>query len=171
VIFNKHLILVAAALVLAALAIYAYFKFRQPKPRLVVNTCLQDADGLRPGAGVRIAGVDVGYARVVRARPQDRDCPAAVELAFTTDYELKIPRDSVASTATAGVLGGTFVEIDISAASAPPIENGGQLPSRQREKLSVDKIIELLHKSEAKNATASPGSTPPPKKEQKTQRD
>jgi ABC-type transporter Mla subunit MlaD len=168
--FNKYLIVVAAALVLAALAAWSYLKFRQPKPRLVVNTCLQDADGLRAGARVRIAGVDVGTVKVVRAQPQDRACPAAVELAFTTNYELKIPRDSVVSTATAGILGETFLEIDISQASGPPVQTGERLPSRQREKLSTDKIaekiIEFLQKSEAKNVTASPGSSPHRKKEQ-----
>jgi len=164
--FNRYLIVVAAALVLAALAVWSYLKFRQPKPRLLVSSCLQDAGGLRAGARVRIAGVDVGFARVVRAQPQDRACPAAVELAFTTNYELKIPRDSVVSTATAGVLGETFVEIDISQASGPPIGNGGQFPSRQREKFSAEKIIELLHKPEAKNVTPPPGYSPHRKKEQ-----
>jgi ABC-type transporter Mla subunit MlaD len=164
--FNKYLIVVAAGLVLAVLAAWSYLKFRQPKPRLVVSTCLQDADGLRAGARVRIAGVDVGFARVVRAQPQDRACPAAVELAFTTNYELKIPRDSVVSTATAGLLGETLLDIDISQASGPPVQNGEQLPSRRREKLSAEKISEMLHKSEAKNVTASPGSSPHRKKEQ-----
>ena len=168
--FNKYLIVVAAGLALATVAAWSYLKFRQPKARLVVSTCLQDADGLRAGARVRIAGVDVGFARVVRAQPQDRACPAAVELAFTTDYELKIPRDSVVSTATAGILGETFLDIDISQASGTPIANGGQLPSRQREKLSAEKIAEkvseLLQKCETKNVTASPESSPHRRKEQ-----
>ena len=167
--FNKYLIVGCCGLVVAVLAAWSYLTFRQPKPWLVVNTCLQDADGLRAGARVRIAGVDVGFARVVRAQPQDRVCPAAVQLAFTIDYELKIPTDSVVSTATAGILGETFLDIDISQASGPPIGNEGHLPSRQNEKLSAEKIAEkvseLLQKCEAKNVTASPTSSPRQRKE------
>lgn len=141
-------------------------EIRTAKPKLVVNTCWQDADGLRTGAKVRIAGVDVGFARVVRAQPQERACPVAVEMAFTTDYELKIPADSVVSTATAGILGETLLDIDVSQASGRPIVNRGLLPSRQQEKLSAEKILNSLDKSGTKNVTAQPGSSTHRKKEQ-----
>jgi ABC-type transporter Mla subunit MlaD len=164
--FNKYPIVVAAVLVLATLAAWSYLKLRQSKPRLVVNTCLQDAEGLRSGARVRIAGVDVGFARVVRAQPLDRACPVAVELAFTTNYELKIPADSVVLPATEGILGETLLDIDVSQASGSPIANGGLLQSRPREKLSAEKIRELLQKPAPQDVTPPSGSSPHRKKEQ-----
>jgi ABC-type transporter Mla subunit MlaD len=47
-----------------------------------------------------------------------------------TPYELKIPRDSVVFTETAGVLGETYFEIDSSQASGTPIESGGTLQTK-----------------------------------------
>jgi len=105
-------------------------------PSLRLNTCFQDVNGLHAGAKVRMAGVDVGAVRNVRAQPTDKACPGAVEMELRTPYELKIPRDSVASIATAGVLGPTFLETDVSGASGPTIQAGGQLPSRESEKFT-----------------------------------
>jgi ABC-type transporter Mla subunit MlaD len=65
-------------------------------------------------------------------------------MALATNYELKIPRDSVVSTATAGFLGETILQIDTSQASGAPIGNGGQLPSRLQEKLSAEQVIRFL---------------------------
>jgi len=113
-----------------------------PSQRL--STCFQDVNGLRRGAKVRLAGVDVGGVRDVRAQPNDKACPGAVEMELRTPYELKIPQDSVASIATAGVLGETFVEIDVSGASGPPIQPGGRIPSKESAKFtpaSVDRIL------------------------------
>jgi len=129
-------------ILIVAVGLGALAVFWLPKlsfgPKLRLGTCFQDVNGLRAGAKVRLAGVDVGAIRNVRARPTDRACPGAVEMELRTPYELKIPQDSVASIATAGVLGETYLEIDVSGASGPPIQTGGQLPSRESVKLSVE---------------------------------
>jgi ABC-type transporter Mla subunit MlaD len=49
---------------------------------------------------------------------------------LATPYEIKIPRDSITGTETAGVLGETYVEINTTQASGPPVENYGYLKSR-----------------------------------------
>jgi ABC-type transporter Mla subunit MlaD len=105
-------------------------------PSLRLKTCFHDVSGLRPGAKVRVAGVDVGRVQYVHAQPLDKACPAAVAMELRTPYELKIRNDSVASTASEGVLGETFLEIDVSGASGPPIQDGGQLPSRESERFT-----------------------------------
>jgi ABC-type transporter Mla subunit MlaD len=69
--------------------------------------------------------VDIGTVRRVRANPQRKDCPAEVEMALATTYEIRIPKDSVAGIETAGVLGESFVSIDASQASGQPVENYG----------------------------------------------
>jgi ABC-type transporter Mla subunit MlaD len=61
-----------------------------------------------------------------------------------TSYELKIPNDSVVSTATAGILGETYLVIDVSAASGPPIKSGGQLPSKQIVNLTAATVDRAL---------------------------
>jgi ABC-type transporter Mla subunit MlaD len=116
-------------------------------PSLRLATCFQDVGGLRPGAKVRVAGVDVGTVRRVRAQPTDKACPGRVEMELQTPYELKIPEDSVASTATAGILGETYLEIDVSGASGPPILSGGRLPSKESTNFTaatVDRAVEAV---------------------------
>src|SRR5277367_4926536 len=95
-----------------------------------IKSCFDDADGLRAGAAVRIAGVDVGRVRSVRASPQNKNCPAEVEMALTTPYEIRIPKDSIAETNIAGLLGEVYVNIDATQASGAPIENYGYLKSK-----------------------------------------
>ena len=95
-----------------------------------IKSCFDDAGGLRAGAAVRIAGVDVGTVRSVRANPQNKNCPAEIEMAVATAYEIRIPKDSIAETSTAGLLGEVYVNIDTMQTSGAPIENYGYLKSK-----------------------------------------
>lgn len=99
---------------------------------LELKCYFKDAQGLRPGAKVRLAGVEVGSVTSVRARPELRDHPAEVALILQTPYELKVPNDSVVSLESAGVLGEVFAQINIQNASGPPIESGGVLKTREK---------------------------------------
>jgi ABC-type transporter Mla subunit MlaD len=74
----------------------------------------------------------------------DKTCPGSVVMELRTPYELKIPSDSVASTATAGILGETYLEIDVTQASGPPISNGGQLPSKESVKFTAATVDRAL---------------------------
>jgi hypothetical protein len=82
---------------------------------------------------VRLAGVEVGFVRAVRAQPANRTCPGEVEMEIRTSYELTIPNDSVASIATAGLLGETYLEIDVSQAFGPPVRTGSATQQGERE--------------------------------------
>ncbi len=95
-----------------------------------IKSCFDDAGGLRTGAAVRIAGVDVGTVRTVRANPENKNCPAEVEMALATTYEIGIPKDAIAETNTAGLLGEVYVNIDTTQASGAAIENYGYLKSK-----------------------------------------
>jgi len=157
-------IILAAGLPLVGLSLLKL----SASPSLRLNTCFQDVNGLHPGAKVRLAGVDIGTVRDVRAQPGDKACPGAVEMELRTPYELKIPEDSVASTATAGLLGETYLSIDVSGASGRPIRNGGQLPSRESVKFTAEtldralKVVDELKRlsDEEKKRNAEAGQTP-----------
>ncbi len=95
-----------------------------------IKSCFNDAAGLKVGAPVRIAGVDVGTVRSVRANPQDRRCTAEVEMALATTYKVRIPKDSIAGIETEGLLGEAYLSIDTTQASGAPIENYGYLKSK-----------------------------------------
>jgi hypothetical protein len=113
---------VAGLVGLALAAFIALLFVREPfGHKLVVKAYFSNAMSLRNGAPVRLAGVDVGSVRSVRARPELKEAPAEVVMVLTPAYELKIPNDSTVSLATTGVLGSTYVEIDVAHASGAPI--------------------------------------------------
>jgi ABC-type transporter Mla subunit MlaD len=142
------------------------------RPSLRLRTCFQDVSGLRAGATVRLAGVDVGTVRVVKAQPANKACAGAVEMDIQTPYELKIPKDSLASTATAGLLGETYLVIDASHASGPVAQKGDQLPSTETGKVTAEsllravKAVEVLKQlsDEEKEIKSSPTNSPPRRK-------
>ncbi|HVO80504.1 MAG TPA: MlaD family protein [Terriglobales bacterium] len=112
--------------------------------RLELRVYFQNANGLRAGAPVRLAGVEVGKVTSVRARPERQAAPAEVTLSLRTPYELNIPSDSTVSLATAGVLGETFAEINVLGASGAPIKSGGILKEEPTKELTTKEIIEKV---------------------------
>ena len=125
---RKATLVLIVAVGLAAIAIV--FVSGSPYARKHLKTCFADAQGLRSGAAVRIAGVEVGSVRRMHVNPERKDCPAEVEMDTATSYEIKIPKDSVVELATAGVLGETYVEIDTAYALGSPLEDYGYLKSK-----------------------------------------
>ena len=73
------------------LALLAWWLTLAPRPMFYLTTCFQDANGVKVGAPVKIAGVDVGYVRKLRAQPQDAACPGFVEMAFTAGLQAANP--------------------------------------------------------------------------------
>ncbi|HUJ93761.1 MAG TPA: MCE family protein [Terriglobales bacterium] len=86
-----------------------------------ITTHLRNGAGLKEGAPVRLAGVDIGKVASVRVWPGDKEGEVEVVMKLGTPYELPIPNDSVVSLSTEGVLGETYVNIDTSNASGAPI--------------------------------------------------
>ncbi len=117
-----------------------------------LKSCFSDVQGLKQGAGVNIAGVDVGTVRSVRANPQNKNCPAEVEMALSTPYDLRVPNDAIAAIETTGILGQSYVDIDVSQASGAPIENYGYLkgkltrpsPSVEDQLKAADVLLRLV---------------------------
>jgi len=101
-------------------------------PRITVKSYFDNAQGLRPGAPVRLSGVDIGNVQKIVIVP-DRDkqqTPVEVIMKLSTKYGYALHRDSVTSLDTAGVLGETFLDIDSSQAIGPPLQDGDTLPTQ-----------------------------------------
>ena len=126
---HRRLILVLIVGV-GSLALVSLAVLRARFPRQELRTCFADAGGLRPGAEVRISGVQVGIVRAVTAQPQNKDCPAEVEMDLTTPYELKIPRDAIAEVQTAGLMGPAIVAIDVKHSTGEAATKGSYLKSK-----------------------------------------
>ena len=127
-ILGKHPSLTIASMAVAGVVL-AVALARPHHHALELKCYFKDAQGLRAGVKVRIAGVEVGTVTGVRVRPELRDNPAEVRITLQTPYELKVPDDSIVRLQSAGVLGDVFAEVDIQNASGPPVANGGVLKS------------------------------------------
>ncbi len=137
------MVAIPLAILLALISPFA----RPGQHPLHLKTCLTVTDRLRKGAEVRISGVVVGTVRKVQVQPDDHSCPIAVEMELRTGYALKIPRDSKAYSATAGVLGDAFVAIDSSEANGPPIGEWGTLPSKVVPQFDGEQFLKDLDTS------------------------
>src|SRR5271154_5982607 len=103
---------ILAMIVLVGLVALGFLLFgRQRHSYLSLKSCFNDVQGLKPGAAVRISGVDVGIVRRVTAKPETKNCPAEVEVDLATPYEMKVPNDAIAGIATADLLGEVYVDI------------------------------------------------------------
>ncbi len=149
----------------ALVGLSAILLLRHPTYSLRLTACFQNVNGLHRGELVRIAGVDVGTVRSVRAQPTDSTCPADVEMELRTDYPLNIPSDSVAMINTAGLLGSPYVAIDATHASGPVMVKSGQIRSQENPPFTADSLerfvkglVETItaQRDEKKNAIAAP---------------
>ncbi len=161
-------ILLALIVAVGLTAIGVLLVGRERYSYLGLKSCFNDIQGLKAGASVRIAGVDVGTVRRVRANPEMRNCPAEVEMELATTYEIRVPKDAIAGIATAGLFGETYVDIDTTLAVGGPSENYGYLKTKQSKPTAslahhlkaFDVIMGLVDASKAKedskNSTKSP---------------
>ena len=127
-----------------AVAVGLLVLFLTGKPfghKLVVKAYFTNVMALRPGAPVRMAGVDIGSVKAVRARPEMKEAPAEVVMVLATSYDLRMPNDSTASVSTEGVLGQAYVAIDASHASGPPITTNGVLRTNPTTELSTPEML------------------------------
>lgn len=96
----------------------------------------EKAGGIKPGAVVEIAGVEVGKVKSLRL---DKNYQAFVEIAINTN--IKIQEDAIASVKTKGLIGEKYIQIT-PGGSDKIISSGGKI----RETESVIDIEELISK-------------------------
>jgi ABC-type transporter Mla subunit MlaD len=126
------LIVLIGVVVLAIL----FVPLRPMGHRMVAKAYFTNAMGLRAGAPVRFAGVDLGSVKSARAKPEVKNSP--VEVVFNPPYELKIPNVSTVLPKTAGILGETFVDIDAASATGPPIGANAVLKAKPTVQLTTE---------------------------------
>ena len=103
--------------------------------KITLTSYFDNAGGLRVGAPVRLEGVDIGNVTDIAVVSGHGLAPVQVRMKVSTKYSKALKKDSVASLATAGVLGETFVDIDSRAATGPMAQNGDVLPAREQPDL------------------------------------
>jgi phospholipid/cholesterol/gamma-HCH transport system substrate-binding protein len=100
--------------------------------KINLRSYVDNAGGLREGAPVRLAGVDIGNVtgiRIVQGKPQT---PVEITMKVNTKYSFNLRKDSVIMLNTAGILGETYVDVDSSAAKGPEAIDGDVLAAKEQ---------------------------------------
>jgi phospholipid/cholesterol/gamma-HCH transport system substrate-binding protein len=100
-------------------------------PTVTVRAYFENAGGLRVGAPVRLEGVDVGNVTAIAVDTSRPLTPVVVTMKVATKYRMGLRKDSVATLATAGVLGETFVDISNKEAKEREAQSGDVLKTRE----------------------------------------
>lgn len=103
--------------------------------KITLRSYFDNAGGLREGAPVRLAGVDIGNVKSVRVVPGKPATPVEVTMKVNTKYSFNLRKDSLTLLSTAGVLGETYVDIDSAAAKGPEVADGDTLPAQNQPQL------------------------------------
>lgn len=138
----RRTIRVASLTVIPLVLATTFFVFKPSAHQLILKTYFTNAMGLRPGAKVRLAGLDIGDVKAVNLRLENRQSPVEVVMGFSNPAKLMIPNDSAASLQTAGVLGETFVDIDTSNAIGPPVTENYVLKSKPIGTLNAGQVLD-----------------------------
>jgi ABC-type transporter Mla subunit MlaD len=101
-------------------------------------------NGLRAGAQVELAGVQIETVKSVKVNPNLPAAPAEVVMALQTTYPLAIPADTRASIGQAGLLGGSYVQLDVKGAQGAPIKSGAVLTSVSTSPVGPCDVLDRL---------------------------
>ena len=118
--------------------------------------------GLGDGTTVRYNGINVGHVSKLTFDPND---PKRVIVDLQVDPTLRIPGDSIASIASEGLTGGSYVEIDGGSKDAPvlerkmfgdyPVIKSKQSTLQQLEQSAPELIAKLNHVADRLNRALS----------------
>ena len=103
-------------------------------PKLALKAYFDNAGGLRQGAAVSLDGVPIGNVTRIRVTsdPSRKLVPVEVTMKVNRRFHESLHKNSLATLATAGVLGETYIDIDSSSGTGPLAENGDVLPTRSQ---------------------------------------
>ena len=100
--------------------------------KYTLKTYFSGAGGLRPGSQVRVAGIPVGTVTEINLSRYTEPARAVeVLMRVPRDFQSQIREDSVATLATAGLLGEAYVDITRGNPAQPPVPGEGVVKSKE----------------------------------------
>lgn len=97
------------------------------EPRYTLHARFNDISGLRMGAVVRLAGLNVGYVDGVRFPKEGEGDLLEVVMKVNKDFQDRIRGDSRASIQTQGLLGDKYISISTGTTASAPLQDGAVL--------------------------------------------
>lgn len=154
-----------ALILLVAIAFLVFAYGRASTPAIAkgyeLTARFSAIDGLSKGSDVRISGVKVGQVADIKIEPAT--FLAVVRLVI--DPAVQLPKDSIASVTSEGLLGGKFVALE-PGSDDDRIPNGGKI-DRTQSAASLDKLLgqvifSLQNLGGDKNGGGQGGNAPAP---------
>ncbi|WP_438013491.1 MlaD family protein [Sorangium sp. So ce315] len=137
-----------AGLILSALVIFLIGDERRLFDSSVAfSTNFADVQGLKPGAPIRMGGIDIGHVAEVGYGPDPKDTKIYVKLEIVESEAGRIRTDSRAQIANKGLLGDKMLEIT-KGQSPDSIPPGGQIPGEVPTDV-MQKVTGMAEKAEA----------------------
>ena len=119
------------------------------RPRFELRAIFSNVSGLRAGAPVFVAGLNVGSVRKLQFAPPavEGEVAARVEVVLDVDarYQAQIRSDSVATVGSVGLLGDKSVEITVGSLGAAELGDGGLLVTA--EPVGITEVLDELRTS------------------------
>jgi phospholipid/cholesterol/gamma-HCH transport system substrate-binding protein len=139
-----NLELTVGVFVLAGLACLAYLAIHLGKMEVwgggsQVNATFDNISGLKVGASVEVAGVDVGRVEAIQLTPGDR-----AKVVLRMNLGLKLRDDAIASIRTKGIIGDKYVKLS-PGNSEKVIPPGGKIHDTESAVEWEDLISKYIH--------------------------
>jgi phospholipid/cholesterol/gamma-HCH transport system substrate-binding protein len=123
---------VIAGLVLTVTAIFLIGSTRALwEPKVGYRTAFQDVGGLKPGAPVRMGGLDVGQVTALHHGNDPRDARIFVSLTIEKKESLRVRTDTIARVGNKGLLGDKMVELGLGSPDAPQLDPNQLIASEE----------------------------------------
>jgi phospholipid/cholesterol/gamma-HCH transport system substrate-binding protein len=121
---------VISGLVLAMVAVFLIGDTRQLwSPKKEYRTAFQDVAGLKPGAPVRMGGLDIGSVTSVGYEGDLGDRRISVKLSINESQAKRIRSDSTARVVNKGLLGDKMIELTTGSTQSQPLDPKVIIPS------------------------------------------
>jgi phospholipid/cholesterol/gamma-HCH transport system substrate-binding protein len=101
------------------------------EPRETFRTSFRDVAGLKPGAPVRMGGLDIGEVKAVGHDGDANDARIFVRMSVVKAEAGRIRTDTVARVAGKGLLGDKMVELTVGSPELAEVPEGSLLPSEE----------------------------------------
>ena len=100
-------------------------------PKTDYKTAFKDVAGLKPGAPVRMGGLDIGQVVRVDHGPDAKDERIFVSMSISKKEASRIKADAVAHVVGKGLLGDKMIELTLGSPEAPTLDPKQLLPSEE----------------------------------------